>query len=157
MSQPSDRNPGKRVAKTLDRVTVRSFVGNAGCIRFPDPIRKVSGIKRDDKLLLHVKNDGTIVLEKSDVVSPESVSESRLIARVSKCSCPEAPAGCAGNEPVIVSVGWSYIQLMEPLVSRLGFAAHTPIQLTAERSRISVELAGKQTDMTGIAPVRCPP
>jgi len=140
-----------------DSVTVLSYVGNPGCIRFPPAVRKVSGIKRDDRLLLSVHAANTIVLEKHEAVTPESMKQSILTAQVQKCSCPEPPPGCADAEPVTVSVGWSYVQLKEPLVSRLGLSANAPIRLVAEKSRISIRRHDRLEDLVGIEPVRCPP
>jgi hypothetical protein len=53
-------------------------------------------------------------------------------------------------------VGWSYVQLKEPLATRLGFSANAPIRLVAEKSRISISRHDID-DLVGIEPVRCPP
>jgi len=120
-------------------------------------VRKVSGIKRDDKLMLSVRPDNTVVLEKHDAVTPESLEQSVMTAEVAKCSCPEPPPGCAQGEPVLVTVGWSYVQMKEPLATSLGFVANAPIRMVAEKSRVRVSLHNRPEDLIGIAPVRCPP
>jgi bifunctional DNA-binding transcriptional regulator/antitoxin component of YhaV-PrlF toxin-antitoxin module len=161
IKKPASRKaaPKRRAAATgeLDSVTVFSFVGNPGCIRFPQPVRKISGIKRDDRLLMSVRPDGTVVLEKREAVTPESMRQSILTAEVRKCSCPVPPVGCAEAEPLTVSVGWSYVQVQEPLATSLGLFANAPIRLVAEKSRISISRHDRLEDLVGIEPVRCPP
>ena len=158
LRESSKKQTGRRRASPPpDSVTVFSFVGNPGCIRFPEAVRKVSGIKRDDKLVLSVGPDNGVVLEKRDAVTPESLRQSVMTAEVAKCSCPEPPRGCADGEPLIVAVGWSYVHMKEPLASKLGYVANAPIRLVAEKSRIRVSLHNRPEDLIGIAPVRCPP
>jgi hypothetical protein len=162
MSRKSIKKPARSAeapkrSVAADTVTVFSYIGNPGCVRFPLAVRKVSGIKRDDRLLLSVRPDNTVVLEKHDVVTPESMRQSVMTAEVQKCSCPDPPLGCRDAEPLTVSVGWSYVQLKDPLATRLGFSANAPIRLVAEKSRISIRRHDRLKDLVGIEPVRCPP
>lgn len=82
-------------------VTTFSFIGNPGCIRFPIEIRKASGIKRGDRLLVRAKGEHGILLERLDIppsLEVESVS-------VDGCVCQQAPEGCSGGKEMVVTVG----------------------------------------------------
>lgn len=148
-------NKGSR--KKADSVTIFSYVGNMGCIRFPEQIRKVSGIKRDDRLVVTVKDSQTVVLDKLDIphnVPTEKISDLR---RVDACSCAEPPEACRQAAPSLVKVGWSYVELEESLAVQMGFTPTAPIKLVGEPSRISVSLHDKPRDLKGVQPVVCPP
>jgi bifunctional DNA-binding transcriptional regulator/antitoxin component of YhaV-PrlF toxin-antitoxin module len=147
-------NKGSR--KKADSVTLFSYVGNMGCIRFPEKIRKVSGIKRDDRLVVTVEGLRTVVLEKLDI--PANVRLEKIAdLRVEKCSCAEPPESCRQAEPSLVKVGWSYVELEESLAVRMGFTPNAPIKLVGEPSRISVSLHNNRRDLQGVGPVVCPP
>jgi bifunctional DNA-binding transcriptional regulator/antitoxin component of YhaV-PrlF toxin-antitoxin module len=147
-------NKGSR--KKADSVTLFSYVGNMGCIRFPEKIRKVSGIKRDDRLVVTVRDQHTIVLEKLDI--PQHVSLEKISGlRVEKCSCAEPPESCRQAELSLVKVGWSYVELEESLAVQMGFTPSAPIKLVGEPSRISVSLHKNRRDLKGVEPVICPP
>lgn len=136
----------------LNQITVVSFVGNPGCIRFPQSVRKVSGIKRDDTLAVSVTPDGAVILDKSE---PPGLSHGTKAA-VSGCSCASPPGSCSAADTRDVRVGWSYVQLPIPFATSLGLVANAPIRLIAERSRITVApYVGEE--LAGMPPVRCPP
>ena len=151
--------PGKRAKQSgglQDGVTIYSYVGNLGCVRFPEKIRKVSGIKRDDRLVVTVRDARSIVLEKLDI--PKSVANSiSNLQRVAACSCDDPPAACLSAEPTLVTVGWSYVQIEEALAVQLGFLPGVPIKLVGETSRIMVSLHNDARDLKDTKPVVCPP
>lgn len=134
-------------------VTVFSFVGNLGCVRFPPAIRKASGIKRGDRLAVGVGDAGSVVLEKLEI--PSWVPTEQI--RVDECACAKAPEGCRQGQPEIVSVGWSYVKLSEELAVSLGFLPESPLKLVGEASRITVSLHHDRRDLEGVAKVVCPP
>jgi hypothetical protein len=142
-----------KAATPHKEVTVYSFVGNLGCIRFPPPIRKVSGIKRGDRLAVALQGSHGIVLEKLEI--PDWVPTDAI--QVDGCSCATAPEGCSQGRPDIVSVGWSYVKLREELAVRLGFLPDSPLKLIGEASRITVSLHTDLRDLKGVAKVVCPP
>lgn len=107
--------------------------------------------------MLRVDPDNSVVLEKRDAVTPESLRQSAMTAQVGQCSCPGSPPASARGEPLLVAVGWSYVHIKEPLAGKLGFVANAPIRMFAEKSRIRVSLHDRPEDLIGIAPVRCPP
>lgn len=143
----------KRSRTKADSVTLFSYVGNMGCIRFPERVRKVSGIKRDDRLVVTVRDKQTVVLDKLDV--PGNVPVEKI--RVDACSCPEPPESCRQAAPSLVKVGWSYVELEESLAVRMGFTPAAPIKLVGEPSRIIVSLHEERQDLEGVKPVACPP
>ncbi|HYY57872.1 MAG TPA: hypothetical protein VE842_11110 [Pyrinomonadaceae bacterium] len=140
--------------RSSESVTLFSFIGNVGCIRFPEKIRKASGIKRDDRLAVTVKDTHTIVLEKLDIPKTAEIAN---LKRVDGCSCAEPPAACLKADPALVKVGWSYVELEEPLAMQLGFLPDTPIKLVGEASRITVSLHRKRHDLKDVKRVVCPP
>jgi len=143
----------KRSKTKADSITLFSYVGNMGCIRFPEQVRKVSGIKRDDRLVVTVRDKHTVVLDKLDI--PGNVSVEKI--RVDACSCPEPPESCRQAAPSLVKVGWSYVELEEALAVEMGFTPAAPIKLVGEPSRITVSLHKKRRDLEGVNPVACPP
>lgn len=154
------RKPGKRAKPariSQGNVTVYSFVGNLGCVRFPEKIRKVSGIKRDDRLVVTVRDGQSIVLEKLDI--PKSLASDSIsnLQRVAACSCDEPPAACLKAEPALVTVGWSYVEIEEALAVQLGFLPGAAIKLVGETSRIMVSLHSDLRDLKDAKPVACPP
>jgi hypothetical protein len=144
---------GETEALSSEKVTIYSFVGNLGCIRFPVPIRKVSGIKRGDRLAVGIQGKNTITLEKLEI--PASIPTEAI--RVEPCACPKAPEGCSQGKPNIVSVGWSYVKLSESLAIKLQFLPDSPVKLVGEPSRITVSLHNNLRDLKGVAKVVCPP
>jgi hypothetical protein len=133
--------------------TAYTFVGNIGCVRFPPEIRKASGIKRGDRLSVRVQGGHRIVLDKLNV--PNWVPAETL--PVDGCTCQQAPQGCSGGKPDVVTVGWSYVKLREEIANELGFLPDAPLKLIGEPSRISVSLHGNMQDMKGLARLPCPP
>src|SRR5438132_5820125 len=89
--------------KSAASVTVFSFVGNPGCIRLPESVRKVSGIKRDDQLLVSVTDTQEVVFEKSGGARAAASSGARR-AQVERCTCADPPASCSKLETLIVTV-----------------------------------------------------
>lgn len=139
------------VAKPV-QIIEHTRVGNLGCIRFPLSIRKASGIKRGDRLIIRAGKDASIVLSKMPAVMPE---EALL---VDECACQKKPDGCSAPKNYL-DVGWSYVQFDSARAEELGLLPGAPLVLLAEPSQIifSVDrsLSRKQTD--AISPVRCPP
>ena len=133
--------------------TTFSFVGNVGCIRFPPPIRKASGIKRGDRLALVVEEGGALVLEKLQT-SAETLRET---LSVEGCACQQAPAGCAAGGPEVLTVGWSYVRLGEARATELGLLPDAPLKLVGEPDRITVSLHRDARDLEGVSRVACPP
>ena len=136
--------------------TMYAFVGNIGCIRFPLPVRKASGIKRGDRLAVIAQNADTILLEKMDVpnwVPTEAISD----VSVDGCACTGPPESCSKSEAGLVTVGWSYVQLDEALAIKLGFLPDSPIKLVAELSRITVSLHRNLTCLWDVPHLACPP
>jgi DNA primase len=134
-------------------VTTFSFVGNLGCIRFPPPIRKASGIKRGDRLVLTVDKGRGIVLEKL-VPAAESLLET---LSVDGCACQNPPIACGGNGPDVLTVGWSYVRLSAVRATELGFLPEAPLRLVGEPAKISVYLHSNPQDLDGVPHVACPP
>lgn len=134
-------------------VTAYAFVGNLGCIRFPQPIRKASGIKRGDRLAVQVQDAQSIVLERVDI--PDWIPADAI--EVAGCACSQAPEGCRKGRPEFVTVGWSYIKLEDETAKRLGFLPESPVKLVGETSRITVSLHQNLRDLRGVAKVACPP
>jgi len=134
-------------------MTAYAFVGNLGCIRFPQPIRKVSGIKRGDRLAVNVQDAHSIVLEKIDI--PNWIPTDAI--QVEGCACSQAPEGCSKGQPEIVTVGWSYVKLKDEVAIQLGFLPESPVKLVGETSRITVSLHSNMEDLKGVAKVACPP
>lgn len=142
---------------TLQTVTLFSRVGNLGCVRFPEKIRKISGIKRDDVLVATRAGERAIKLEKVHLpkgVPLESVSG---LKRVSPCSCDRPAKGCSREESEVVKVGWSYVQLGEDLATRIGFLPQAPIMLIGSPSQIVVSLHEGSGDLDEVGRVVCPP
>lgn len=136
--------------------TMYAFVGNIGCIRFPLPVRKSSGIKRGDRLAVIVQDADTILLEKLDVpnwVPTEAISD----VSVDGCACTEPPEACSKSEAGLVKVGWSYVQLDEALAIKLGFLPDSPIKLVAEPAQITVSLHQNLHDLQDVPHLACPP
>src|ERR687883_1708829 len=119
---------------TVARVTAYSFVGNLGCIRFPAPIRKITGIKRGDRLAAKVGEGSSLVLERLDV--PNWIETEAL--EVVQCNCSQAAESCNKLMPALVTVGWSYVQLKEELAIKLGFLPDTPVKMVGELSKVTV-------------------
>jgi hypothetical protein len=134
-------------------VTVFSFVGNPGCIRFPPPIRNASGIKRGDRLTLAVQDDGSILLEKIGMPSWMPLDE----VLVEGCACQNPPEACGGGRPDVLTVGWSYVRLSEARAAELGLTANAPLRLVGEPEKITVALHHDPRDMEGVSRVACPP
>jgi bifunctional DNA-binding transcriptional regulator/antitoxin component of YhaV-PrlF toxin-antitoxin module len=132
-------------------VTELTRVGNLGCVRFPLPVRKASGIKRGDRLIPETGKDGSIVLTKMPAVMPE---ETLL---VDECACQNKPEGCAPKS--YLDVGWSYVQFDSARAEKLGLLPGTPLTLVAEPSRItlSVDRSLTRKQVEALEPVRCPP
>lgn len=138
------------------RRTELSRIGNLGCIRFPKPLRAVSGIKRGDRLIVHVTGADAIRLEKIDLPAGEDLPPGFAeTLKVEKCTC-DAPESCRSLPPEIVSVGWSYVQLDADLATELGFEPDAPIRLVAEPSTIEAQLAPDE-NLGNLGPVACPP
>jgi len=135
-----------------DRVTEFGFVGNPGCVRFPPGIRKASGIKRGDLLSVTVQGSRSVILEKLD--APRGIPSDAVVGG---CTCAQAPQGCGGGVPDVVSVGWSYVKLGEVLADELGFQPDSPIKLVGEKSRITVSLHHNLHDLEGVVRLPCPP
>ncbi len=138
--------------------TVFSYVGNVGCIRFPPPVRKASGIKRGDRLAMTVGEDGSIALEKLQV-SVATLRESLAVETlaVEGCACQNPPASCAAGGPEVLTVGWSYVRLGEARATELGFLPDAPIRMVAEPEKITVSLHRDPRDLEGVPRVACPP
>jgi bifunctional DNA-binding transcriptional regulator/antitoxin component of YhaV-PrlF toxin-antitoxin module len=142
-----------KVRKETGSATTYSMVGNIGCIRFPPEIRKSSGIKRGDRLSVEVSGGHRIILQKlgfADWVGSAALS-------VDGCTCQQAPQGCAGGKPHVVTVGWSYVKLGEELAQELGFLPDAPLKLVGEPSRITVSVHNDVHDLVGIKRLPCPP
>lgn len=144
---------GELMKNQAEQVTVFSFIGSLGCIRFPVPIRQVSGIKRGDRLAVGIQGANTIILEKLEI--PNSIPTEAI--QVDGCTCSQVPEGCSKGKPNIVSVGWSYVKLTEALANKLRFLPESPIKLIGEPSRITVSLHTNRRDLKGVAKVVCPP
>jgi antitoxin component of MazEF toxin-antitoxin module len=134
-------------------VTVVSRVGNPGCIRFPPPVRKASGIKRGDRLTLEVLGDGSVVLERVGLDAGWMPMDE---ARVEGCACQNPPASC-GGAPGMLTVGWSYVRLDAERAEQLGLVADAPIRLVAEPEKITVALERDRRDLAELPRVPCPP
>lgn len=138
-----------RAIRPSTPVTVFSYIGNLGCIRFPGEVRKVAGVKRGDRLALSVAGTEGIVLEKVATALSDSALE------LEGCACQGAPAGCGG--PGVLTVGWSYVQLGHALATDLGFLPGRPIRIRAEPARITVSPHSNSRDLAGVPRVACPP
>lgn len=147
----------KRAKLSGKAVTLFSYVGNLGCIRFPEKIRKASGIKRDDTLVVTVESDATVILEKLDIPKSALKEEIFGIKKVTECLCPDPPEACSKIEPTLVKVGWSYVELDEALATRLGFLPGAPIKLFSEESKIAVSLHKNRRGLKGVERPACPP
>ena len=132
-------------------VSTFAFVGNLGCIRFPPEIRKASGIKRGDRLALDVRGRGSIVLLKVADALPDAILD------VQGCACADAPDGCSGGRPSVLTVGWSYVQLGAALATELEFLPGEPLQLVGEPSQITVTIHRHSRDLAGVPKTVCPP
>lgn len=142
------RSPQRAIA-----ATAYSYVGNIGCIRFPVPIRKASGVKRGDRLELEVLADGTLVFEKLgplDGLPEEAV-------QVEGCACQNPPAGCGGGKPDVLTVGWSYVRFNEVRATELGLLSDVPIKLVGEPLKITVSVHRDLGDLEGVPRLPCPP
>jgi hypothetical protein len=133
--------------------TAYSYVGNIGCIRFPVPIRKASGIKRGDRLELEILADGTLVFEKLGPLDefPEQA------VQVEGCACQNPPAGCGGGAPDVLTVGWSYVRFNAARAAELGLLADVPLKLVGEPQKIAVSLHHDLRDLEGVPHSPCPP
>jgi hypothetical protein len=129
------------------------YVGNVGCIRFPQLVRKASGIKRGDRLSVKLLGSRSVVLERLDL-PPGAPAEA---VSVDGCTCAQAPLGCGGGVPSVVSVGWSYVKLGDDLANEMGFLPDTAIKLVGEPSRITVTLHSNSKDLAGVVRLPCPP
>lgn len=136
------------------QVTEYTRVGNLGCIRFPLPIRKASGIKRGDRLVAKTGKDSSIVLSKMPAVMPEP--EETLF--VDECACQMKPGGCSTPKNYL-EVGWSYVQFDSTRAQELGLLPGTPLMLVAEPFRItfSIDRSLSRRQIDAMSPVRCPP
>jgi hypothetical protein len=133
--------------------TAYSYVGNVGCIRFPVPIRKASGVKRGDRLEVEVLADGTLVFEALgalDGLPKEAVP-------VEGCACQNPPAGCGGGAPDVLTVGWSYVRFNAARAAELGLLADVPLKLVGEPRKITVSLHHDPQDLEGVPRSPCPP
>jgi bifunctional DNA-binding transcriptional regulator/antitoxin component of YhaV-PrlF toxin-antitoxin module len=140
-----------RTTRAAGPVTVHSFVGNLGCIRFPPTVRAAAGVKRGDRLVVSVTGARSILLEKL----PVGLSPAQL--EVEGCACEQVPGGCGGGDQQVLTVGWSYVQLGAELATALGFLPDRPLRLTASPSRIAVSVHRRRRDLAGVANVACPP
>lgn len=136
-----------------EQVMAYSFVGNLGCIRFPAPVRKVSGIKRGDRLAVTVGDAKSLVLEKLDV--PGWIQTGAL--ELKPCNCSQPPESCNKMTPGLVTVGWSYVQLKEELAIELGFLPDTPVKMVGELSKITVTAQQDLKALAGVEKMACPP
>ncbi|HSK70543.1 MAG TPA: hypothetical protein VK892_02525 [Pyrinomonadaceae bacterium] len=145
--------------RTAKDITIFSYVGNLGCIQFPEKIRKVSGIKRDDRLAVTVLNSNTVLLEKLELPISLKNSELENLRKVAACSCDNPPDSCSQAEvqASMVKVGWSYIELEPDLAIRIGFLPNAPIKLKAESAKIFVSIHENSDDLIDIKRVVCPP
>jgi bifunctional DNA-binding transcriptional regulator/antitoxin component of YhaV-PrlF toxin-antitoxin module len=142
----------RKTHRPPEPVTLYAFVGNIGCIRFPKPIRAASGIKRGDRLAINVLAPDTIRLEKLD--QPVQADQEAL---VEGCACMNPPEACRQGDRDVTTVGWSYVQLSEPLAWRLGLLPNTPIKLVGEPAQITVSLHPELEDLEGVPLTICPP
>jgi hypothetical protein len=147
-------NANKR-EKKLEPLTAFSFIGNLGCIRFPKEVKKISGVKRENRLVVKLIDEHTIALEKLEI--PNWVKTEEMGLPIEGCSCSSPPETCSNRDPTIVTVGWSYVQLEEQLAIKLGFVAGAPIKLITEESRITVSLCTDDREILQEEKVVCPP
>jgi hypothetical protein len=142
----------KKANQSTAPTTTYSFIGNIGCIRFPVPIRKASGIKRGDRLAITLLSADTIRLDKLEppAGAPDDV-------RVERCACTNPPAACHQGEQPMTTVGWSYVQLGEALAFDLGFLPDSPIKIVAETAQITISLHHQLEDLEGVPHPVCPP
>jgi bifunctional DNA-binding transcriptional regulator/antitoxin component of YhaV-PrlF toxin-antitoxin module len=139
----------KHVQGPAGPCVVYSYIGNLGCVRFPEAIKKATGIKRGDRLAITVARPQAVILSKASPGDAASTS-------VGACSCETRPEGC-GAVDAAVTVGWSYVQFGEALARSLGFLSGEPIQLIGEWGRVTVQRHDDPRDLVGIPPVVCPP
>ena len=139
--------------RTSATATAYGFVGNLGCIRFAPQLRKASGIKRGDRLLVLDRPGGGVVLEKLDLPAGEQPVE----VEVEGCACEQPPEACGRGPREIVGVGWSYVQLNHELATELGFLPDTPLRLVAEPGQIAVEPGVPIEDSAPVSRLACPP
>jgi hypothetical protein len=140
--------------RTPSTITVYGFVGNLGCIRFAPQLRKVSGVKRGDRLLVLEREGGGIVLEKVDLPAGELRGGD---VEVAPCACEQPPEACGRGPREIVGVGWSYVQLNHELATELGLLADQPVRLVAEAGQIAVEPVERIEDGAAAPRLACPP
>ena len=141
-------------SRTPSKVTLYGFVGNLGCIRFAPQLRKASGIKRGDRLLVLDREGGGILLEKLDVPTGELRAGD---IEVEGCACEQPPEACGRGPREIVGVGWSYVQLNHELASELGLVPDRPVRLVAEPGQIAVEPVDSIQDGAPAVRLACPP
>lgn len=146
MAKPRTRTPST--------ITMYGFVGNLGCIRFAPQLRKISGVKRGDRLLVLDREGGGIVLEKLDLPVGELRGGD---VEVEGCACEQPPEVCGRGPREIVGVGWSYVQLNHKLATELGLLPDAPVRLVAEPGQISVEPRERIEDGAAVARLACPP
>jgi len=139
-----------KTARASSPVTVLSFVGDLGCIRFPPEVRSAAGVKRGDRLALSVSGPTSVVLDKL----PVSLSVSELA--VQGCACENPGGGCHGASDVL-TVGWSYVQLEHEMATALGFLPGRPLKLIANPSQITVSVQRKSRAHAGVQRLACPP
>ncbi len=142
----------KKASQPPASVTLYSYVGNIGCIRFPVPVRKASGIKRGDRLGITVLKPGTIRLDKL-----EPPVESSADVSVEGCACTNPPDSCRQGEQLMTTVGWSYVQLGEAFAFELGFLPDSPIKIVASPAQITISLHDRLEDLEGVPYSVCPP
>ncbi|HEU4324156.1 MAG TPA: AbrB/MazE/SpoVT family DNA-binding domain-containing protein [Roseiflexaceae bacterium] len=142
----------KKARPPAQPTVVYSYVGNIGCIRFPVPIRKASGIKRGDRLAITLLGPGSVRLDRL-----EPAAEETQAVAVEGCACASPPPACANGAPPTATVGWSYVQLGEALAFELGFLPDSPIRLIGEPARITVALHEQADDLLGVPHAICPP
>lgn len=140
-------------ARTPSTITMFGFVGNLGCIRFPQPVRKVAGVKRGDRLMVLQRPGGGIVLEKLDVPP----GELRGDVEIEGCACEQPPELCGHGPREVVGVGWSYVQLNGDLAGELGLLPDTPVRIVAEPGQISVEPVAEVDAGAEVQRLACPP
>ena len=134
--------------KGTTSATSYGFVGKLGCIRFPVETRKVSGIKRGDRLAMRVLGHGKIELLR--------IANGVATASVDQCACADPPPQC-GAKTGVLGVGWSYVRLGDALATELGFLPGKAIRFEAESSAIAVSLHRRRADLEGVTPLPCPP
>lgn len=141
-----------RRAAAAGPLRTAGYVGNLGCIRFPQPVRKAAGIKRGDRLLV-VRERDAIALERIEL--PPDVDAD--VVEIEGCACEQPPEQCSQGPADVVTVGWSYVQLQPDAAATLGLLPGRAVRLISEPSRITIELDPTAEELDGVDHLRCPP